>query len=233
MLKKLLIGIIFVGAMSLLVSEAMAAAPRVSAGFGWGTVDCYSLWRSLGNTDNTPTWIECVILPVTIEAQCKNPAGNIGGGVVFDLFGNEVSEDEVVYPYQLDARGRYESTLTISDSEIYTGLSLETSRVCDEFNNGTSEWTVASPPEGYVHVIKMFAALKAWWDVDENGIFETLVENNQYACKAPEGANFDEPGTYDCDELCDKTKSNDCPESLTFYICTEPNPEDCIDYFDF
>ena len=227
MFKKLLIGIIFVGVMSLLITEAKAGFPKVGGGIGWGTVDCYSLWRGLGNTDNTPTLINCVILPVRISAQCQNPGGNIGGGVVFNLFSTEVAEDEVVYPYQLDARGRYESELIIPDAEIFVGLNLAASDACDGFNNGTSEWIVA--PNGDINVIQMFAAFTARWDVDEDGVFETLVENNQYACKTSDDTNFDEPGLYDCEELCDKTRQFDCPESLTNYYCVNVYDEypDC------
>jgi len=245
MFKKLIISITCVGFMSLLVGEALAAWPTTS-GTGWGwtnSINCLSLWKSLGNTDNNPTLIECVILPVTIEAQCMNPADNIGGGVVFNLWGNEVSDGEVVYPYQLDARGRYESSLIISDIEIFEGMDLGSSEICDAFNNGASTWDVAPPPEGYIHVIRMFAAFKAW--VDEDGIdtdgdggleFETLVENVQAACKAPEDADFDVPGVYDCEVQCDQTRKFVCPASLTYYydtLCKSPDEVDCDNYFDF
>jgi hypothetical protein len=111
-------------------------------------------------------------------------------------------------------------------------LSLD--NTCDAFNgsdNDTSRWTAVLPDDDgfYVYVWKMFAAVRGWKDTDGDGEYETLIEDVQAACYAPEGADLSQSGLYNCDELCDKTKKFDCPESLTNYLCVDVYDEypDC------
>jgi len=242
MIKRLLIGFMCVGLMTLFVKEADAGFNISITGLKINTIHCNSLIRGIGTTYNNDTWIECVIFPVEVEATCANPGGEVGGSVVrFNLYGPSVAADEVVDPARIYANGRYESEIVIHDYQLYNGLDLASlNGVCDGFNNGSSEWTVAQPPnpddpedqnEGFVHVIKMFAAVRAWtnitYDADDNPIFEgaTLEDDVQVAAYAPEGTNFDEPSAYIIDELCDKTKRVDCPASLAQYLCVNVHDE--------
>lgn len=245
MIKKFLTPLMSVVFLSMLVTAANAGLP--SAGgivWGWGnSVDCTSLWKSIGNTEREPIDIQCAILPVQVEASCANPAGNTGGGVVFDLEGDEISADTLVINPEENIiegpKGRYDAEvhLDIHDDVILDTINADglVDQMCDAFNNGSSDWTGATP----VYVIKMFAAVRAWKDLDGDGDFTDLVEDVQSACKAPDGEDFSSPGNYLCDELCDKTKSVDCPESLSTYL-----NEDCVNedgstadapgcYFDF
>jgi hypothetical protein len=210
MFKRLLVGMMCVGFMALLATAANAGWPTYAGGWvGWSSVDCNSLWRGFGNTDNNPVEIACTILPLKVEAQCMNPAGNIGGGVVFDLYGPIIAASEIIEPVSLDARGKVWSEIMIYDQEIYDGLDLGLSDVCDEFNNGTSTWMVAPPPEGYVRVHEMYVQFNAWVE----GITEP-VEEVQLACEIDD---INDPAKlYDCILLCDMTKKGSC-EPLSSY----------------
>jgi len=207
-----------------LVKEVNAAMSFSSTGWGWtNSVSCNALVKGLGNTYNYDAIIECVILPIEIEAQCANPAGQVGDSDIrFNLNeGPEIAASEISDPNQIYAKGKLQTDVIIHESTIYEGLSAADlsamNAVCDDFNNGSSDWTVAPPPEGYINVITMFAALRAGEDLDGDGIIDVIADDVQVACKAPDNANFDEDGDYLCDELCDNTKSFDCPESLTVY----------------
>jgi len=234
MFKRLLIGLMCVGFMGSLVTEANAAWG--SAGnvlWGWtNSVDCKALWKNIGNTERDPLEIECVILPIEIEARCKNPGGNIGGGIRFDVAGALIGSSNIVNPEDFilsDAKGKYLETdpILIHDDQIFSGLGQSyLDDKCDAFNgsdNDTSRWTAVSPDDDgfYVYVWKMFAAIRGWKDTDDDGVFETLIEDVQAACYAPEGSDLSQSGLYNCDELCDKTRRFDCPESLTNYLCVD------------
>jgi hypothetical protein len=224
MLKKLLIGLMCVGFLTILSTESNAGWPTYAGGFvGWGSVDCYALWKGFGNTDNNPVLIDCTIFPVSVEAQCMNPAGNIGGGIVFDLTDQSISGDVIVHPEDLNAKGKVETEITIDDKEVFSGLDLaQYDYLCDDFNNGTSEWKIATPDAGgTVNIIQMFVAFRAWVDEDADpSTFETLAEDVHLACKVDDPSVFDtyETGVYDCTELCDKTKRTDCTDNPYTYL---------------
>lgn len=241
MFKRLLIGLMCVG-LILLVKEANAGIRFSSTGWGWtNSISCYSLAKGLGNTYNYDVIIECVILPIEINAQCMNPGGQVGDSIIrFDLTESpEIDASEVVDPNQIYAKGKVETDVIIHELTIYEGLSVADlnamNAVCDDFNSGSSDWTVAPPPEGFINVIKMFAALRAGEDLDGDGFIDVLADDVQVACKAPDNADFDGDGDYLCDELCDNTKNFDCPGSLTAYTagtCVDGSAApDC--YFDF
>jgi hypothetical protein len=227
MFKKVLIILSCVGCMCLFVNKAEAGWPVLSGwNVDWGSVDCISLWKSFGNTlkDGVVTpEVGCTIYPVVVETQCKNPAGNTGGGVVFELMDREFGGYDFVSEEDLSAKGQYDSFVGFSDSEIYTAFGGGTTNdICDEFNgsgNENSLWELVPPPEGYFDVIKMFVAFRAYVDQDDDGFLDdTPVEDVHVACKAPEGADFSSEGNYYCTELCDKTKRTDCIENPYDYL---------------
>jgi hypothetical protein len=105
MLKKVAIVLLCVGCMCLFVNKAEAGWPVLSGWtVSWGSVDCESLWKGFGNPlkDDVPPAVGCTIYPVVVETQCMNPAGNIGGGVVFDLDDQAIGGDVVVHPEDLN-----------------------------------------------------------------------------------------------------------------------------------
>jgi hypothetical protein len=222
MLKRLLIGLMCVGFMALLTTESNAGWPTYAGGgVGWGTVDCLSLWKGFGNPEKNPAAISCDVYPVFVLAKCENPGGNTGGGIVFDVDDATITESVVVQPGDLTAKGKVESTIEITDLELYTGLDMsQYDEDCDEFNNGSSEWVVA---QDEIHVAQLYVAFRAYVDLDGDGevIDETgaidpgdlpAVENVHLACEVDDLSVFDqyETGLYNCTTLCDQSKNEPC-----------------------
>ena len=227
MFKRLLIGLMCVGFISLFVTESNAGWPTYAGGWvGWGSVDCFSLWKSFGNTlkdDGVTPEVGCTIYPVVVETQCMNPAGNIGGGVVFELKDREFGGYDFVTGEDLNAKGKYNSEIGFEYIDLYNAFDGGTTDdICDSFNGSGNEnalWELVPPPDGYLYVIKMFVAFRAYVDQDGNGVLDdTPVEDVHLACKAPEGADFTKPGRYSFTELCDKTKRNDCTDNPYTYL---------------
>jgi hypothetical protein len=175
-----------------------------------------------------PPIIDCTIYPVTVETMCKNPADNIGGGVVFDLRDKAFSGEGYVLAEDLNAKGQYDSYIGFTNETLFDAFGYGTTDdICDEFNgsgNEQSAWSLVPEAEGgYIHILKLFMAFRAYVDIDGDGFIDvTPVEDVHLACRAPEGANFDEPGDYYCTELCDKTKKTDCTEDPYTYL-DDPN----------
>jgi hypothetical protein len=224
MLKKLLIGIISVGFMTLLVNTTYAgwpALPNGDWGSVWtGSVDCKMIWQARGGTSDSAA-IECAILPVKLATQCVNPAGNMGYGVVFDINGDQSASSEVNIPEgALSSKGTTGVGVEINDEALFDVLLTGPGNICDEFNGGSSLWEgLPLDQGGYINIYKMFVAFRAWIDDDDNGSYETLVEDGHLACRVPDDTNFEDNADdkYDCIELYDATKKDVGTAYLTDY----------------